>query len=93
MDLETQAMEYSPRDVSTIDSAHSFASHSTSLHSHMAGSCKKCEVPHQAKLHLSGFKEDSMRLSISTCEESEWVSAVFTRYVIRDPIFRLVLCS
>lgn len=76
--MEAQALDYTPHDVETIDSAHTFATVSTSLFGHMTEGCKRCEMPHQAKLHLSGFKEDSLRFNISTCEESSWVSAVFT---------------
>jgi hypothetical protein len=75
---EAQTLDYTPQDVEAIQHAHTFASTCTSLFSQMVDSTK-CGTPHQAKLHLSGFKQDQLRMNIGTCQEMDWVSAVFTR--------------
>lgn len=71
------ASDFTSLDMEVIENAHTFAHMSTSLFKHMAERCKRCESPHRAKLHLSGFKENSLRFNISTCEESSWVPAIF----------------
>lgn len=76
--VETQTLDYTPQDVEAIKYAHGFASACTSLFDQMANSTK-CETPHQAKLHLSGFKRDQLRMNIGTCQETSWISAFFTQ--------------
>ncbi|KAF9772457.1 hypothetical protein IL306_009842 [Fusarium sp. DS 682] len=39
----------------------------------------RCGNPHKAKLHLSGFRQDQLKMNIGTCQETDWISAVFTR--------------
>lgn len=76
--LETQMLDYRPRDLEAIQHAHDFASTCTSLFSQMVDAIK-CGPPHQAKLHLSGFKQDQLQMNIRTCKGADWISAVFTR--------------
>jgi hypothetical protein len=76
--MEAQTMDYTPQDVEAIHHAHDFASTCTSLFSQLVSGIK-CRTPHLAKLHLSGFKEDQLKMNICTCQETDWLSAVFTR--------------
>ncbi|KAK4195218.1 subtilisin-like protein [Triangularia verruculosa] len=76
--METQTLVYTPQDLEAIQRAQDFASTCTSLFSQMVDSVQ-CGTPHQAKLHLSGFKEDQLQMHIRTCNETDWISTVFTR--------------
>ena len=76
--MEVQRPNYTPHDLDTIQYAHDFASTCTSLFFQMVDGTT-CGTPHKAKLHLSGFKEDQLKMSVGTCQETDWVSAVFTR--------------
>ncbi|KAF6810480.1 pfs domain-containing protein [Colletotrichum sojae] len=71
--------QYTPRDVDALKHAHGFASTCTSLFSQMVGG-NMCATPYRAKLHLSGFKEEQLEMSIETCGKMDWISAIFTRY-------------
>lgn len=78
-DIEVaQTLDYTPQDLEAIQHAHDFASTCTSLFFQMVDGTK-CGAPHQARLHLSGFKKDQLKMNIGTCQEMDWVSAVFTR--------------
>lgn len=76
--MGVQMLDYTPQEVEAIQHAHDFAATCTSLFSQMVDGTK-CGTPHQAKLHLSGFKKDQLKMNIGTCQETDWVSAVFTR--------------
>jgi hypothetical protein len=76
--MEAQTLDYTARDLEAIEHAHDFASACTSLFSSMVDGIK-CGTPHKAKLHLSGFKKDQLKMSIGTCQEMYWIYAVFTR--------------
>ncbi|CVK98062.1 uncharacterized protein FMAN_12180 [Fusarium mangiferae] len=56
-----------------------------------------CGAPHTAKLHMSGFKQDRLVMDIKTCQETDSVSAVFTRSFNRPssskPFRSRQLCS
>ena len=77
LEMEDQVLKCTARDVEAIQNAHKFASSSASLFSQMVDG-SKCGTPHQAKLHLSGFKEDQLKMNIGTCHEAHWISTVFT---------------
>ncbi|KAJ4305481.1 hypothetical protein N0V90_001012 [Kalmusia sp. IMI 367209] len=92
---ETQISEYTPQDVAAIKYAYDFASTCTSLFEQLA-KIHHCGTVHQAKLHMSGFRRDQLRLNIGTCLESGWISALFTRSVVEEfaPILRFEdICS
>jgi hypothetical protein len=76
--METQTLVYTSQDLEAIQRAQDFASTCTSLFSQMVDGAK-CGTPHQAKLHLSGFKQDQLQMHIRTCKETDWISTVFTR--------------
>lgn len=76
--MEAQTLDYTPQDVAAIQYAYDFGSTCTSLFGQMMNSVK-CGTLHQAKLHLSGFKRDQLRMNIGTCQETRWISALFTR--------------
>ncbi|KAB5585497.1 hypothetical protein GE09DRAFT_28940 [Coniochaeta sp. 2T2.1] len=81
--MEPQTLDYTPQDLEAIQHAHDFATTCTSLFTQMVEGVK-CETPHQAKLHLSGFKQDQLQMRIRTCKDTDWVPAVFTRS-LSDP--------
>ncbi|KAF6825961.1 pfs domain-containing protein [Colletotrichum plurivorum] len=83
---EPQVTQYTPRDVAALKHAHGFASTCTSLFSQMVKG-NMCATPHRVKLHLSGFKEEQLEMSIETCGKMDWISAIFTRS-IRQPSMR-----
>ncbi|KAI3322337.1 hypothetical protein HD806DRAFT_122430 [Xylariaceae sp. AK1471] len=76
--METQTLDCTPQDVEVIKYAHSFASTCKSLFDQMM-ICAECGTPHRAKLHLSGFRRDQLEMSIGTCQETGWISTMFTR--------------
>ncbi|RYP72076.1 hypothetical protein DL771_004407 [Monosporascus sp. 5C6A] len=78
--MEAQTQDYTPQDVEAIQYAYDFASACTSLFGQMVNNVK-CGNPHRAKLHLSGFKKDQLRMNIGTCQETGWISALFTRHM------------
>ncbi|KAL3952900.1 hypothetical protein ACCO45_012843 [Purpureocillium lilacinum] len=93
--VSSQAQEYTAEDIETIQHAQEFASACTSLFSKLAEGAK-CGTPHHAKLHLSGFREDRLKMTIITCQEKDGVSAVFTRSLDSpspDPLFVDHICS
>ena len=67
--------ECTSQDVKAIHNAHKFASTSLSLFSQVLDGIK-CGASHEAKLHLSGFKEDQLKMNIGTCQGT--ISTVFT---------------
>ena len=76
--MDAQTLDYTPQEVTSIQYAHDFASTCTSLFSQIVNSAK-CGTMHQAKLHLSGFKKDQLRLNIDTCQGTGWVSVLLTQ--------------
>ena len=76
--IESQTLDYTSQDVEAIQYAYNFGSACTSLFSHMVDSAQ-CGTTHQARLNLSGFKGDQLRMHIDTCQETGWVSALFTQ--------------
>ncbi len=76
--VDPQTLDYTPKDLEAIQHAHDFASTCTSLFSQLVNG-NKCGISHQAQLHLSGFKHDQLLMHIRTCDETGWISAVFTR--------------
>ncbi|KAK0727292.1 peptidase S8/S53 domain-containing protein [Lasiosphaeria miniovina] len=93
--METQTLDYTSQDLEAIQHAQDFASTCTSLFSQMVDGAK-CGKPHQAKLHLSGFKQDQLQMHIRTCRETGWISTVFTRSLglpSPDPFYLDHICS
>ncbi|KAF4448622.1 subtilisin-like protein [Fusarium austroafricanum] len=78
VETEAEDFNFTPQEVEAIQHAQGFASTCTSLFTQMADNTK-CGNPHRAKLHLSGFKRDQLKMDIGTCQETDWISAVFTR--------------
>ncbi|KAI1089240.1 hypothetical protein F5B19DRAFT_467985 [Rostrohypoxylon terebratum] len=76
--MEAQMLDYTDQDVEAIEHAYGFASACTSLFNQMANS-NNCGTLHQARLHLSGFKMDELRMNIDTCQETGCISASFIR--------------
>lgn len=75
---EAQTQYYTQAEIETLQAARDFASACTSLFGLMAN-VAACGTPHQAKLHLSGFRREQLRMMIGTCQETQWISASFTR--------------
>jgi hypothetical protein len=80
--MEAQFLDYTPQDIETFQWASEFSSACTSLFMQMVDS-NKCGTHHQARLHLSGFKKDQLKMNISTCQGMDRISAVFTRCVCK----------
>lgn len=76
--MEAQTLDYTPQDVAAIKYASDFSSTCTSLFDHIVDGAK-CGTRHQARLHLSGFKEDQLRMNIDMCQDTGSISALFTR--------------
>ncbi|KAM0544220.1 hypothetical protein ACHAPJ_011909 [Fusarium lateritium] len=74
---EAQTQKWESDELEEIRHAHEFASTCTSLFTRMADNTT-CGTPHIAKLHLSGFKEGQLKMNIGTCQETDWISAIFT---------------
>ncbi|PHH61270.1 hypothetical protein CDD81_648 [Ophiocordyceps australis] len=90
-----QMLDCTPQDVQVIQHAHEFASACTSLFFQMVDGTK-CGTPHQAKLHLSGFKEDQVRMNIDRCQDTAWVPTVFTHSLkqpLLEPFYFDHICS
>ncbi|KAF5566182.1 hypothetical protein FNAPI_1299 [Fusarium napiforme] len=95
-ELETLANDITTEDIDVIQHAHVFSSTYTSLFTKMANN-PNCTVPHTARIHLSGFKKDRLVMNIETCQETDSISAVFTRSFDRPSSFKVFhprqLCS
>lgn len=70
--------DYTPEDIEVIQHARDFASTCASLFSQVVQGTK-CGTPHQAKVHLSGFKDDQLKMYLGTCQETHWVPVMFMR--------------
>ncbi|KAK7216483.1 hypothetical protein V2G26_004486 [Clonostachys chloroleuca] len=72
---------FSELELDRVQRAYKLSSLSTSLFSHLAGNAT-CNAQHQAKLDLSGVREDHMKVVIRKCQETtseRWLPAVFTQ--------------
>jgi hypothetical protein len=72
------AEDYTFEELDHIRYAHEFASLYTSLFTQMITKTR-CGKPHSVRVYLSGFKKTQLRMDIGTCQEKDWISAIFTR--------------
>lgn len=70
--------DYGTEDKEAIQHAYDFAATCTSLFSQVVNSIQ-CGVSHQARINLSGFKQNQLRIGISSCQTTDWVPVLFTR--------------
>lgn len=70
--------DYKSEDFAAIQHAYDFALTCKSLFGQIVSSTQ-CHDPHQARLHLSGFKQHQLRIGLSSCHATEWVPVLFTR--------------
>ncbi|KAF5584288.1 peptidase S8 [Fusarium subglutinans] len=87
-DIEAVAGDITAEDIDIIQHAHVFSSTCTSLFTKMANN-PNCKSPHIVKLYLSGFKKDQLVMDIKTCQETDSISAVFTRSFDRPSSFKV----
>ena len=67
------------RDSKAIDGANVFAAACESIFSNMVDGIKCGTTSHEAELHLSGFKEDQLKMNVRTCKGTNWTSAIFNQ--------------
>ncbi|OXV09921.1 hypothetical protein Egran_02316 [Elaphomyces granulatus] len=82
-DIEARTQRFTKSEVEILQSAFAFASTYEDLFSHI--NMPACGERHQAKVYLCGLKGDQLKVSIGTCQENQWISAIFKRSVDELP--------
>jgi hypothetical protein len=83
-DIEARTQRFTKSEVEILESAFTFASTYEDLFSHI--NMPGCGERHQAKVYLCGLKGDQLKVSIGTCQENQWISAIFKRFEISPPL-------
>ncbi|KAI9146885.1 Thermostable alkaline protease [Paramyrothecium foliicola] len=73
---EAQAQYYTDAEVEIIKHAHDFASGCTTLF-HAISTTINCSNAHQARLHLSGFRQEELYVQVNTCDDNDWIFTTF----------------
>jgi hypothetical protein len=74
---EAQIQCFTKSDAEVVQNAFHFASTYARLFCLIESACGE---RHQAKLYLYGSQSDQLRLAISTCQEYQWIPAIFKRF-------------